>query len=315
VSALSNRGIVVTDTTLSIVAVGNVSDRALESAADAVRTTLDVTPEISSRRIPKDELESTDDSSRERYEAVEAIESLWNRIQSDRWLVVTSVDLTHRRKNYVFGLALIDDGKAVLSTHRLGDEGDLEFTDRVRKQAIKQVGRLLGARECDSKQCVFRATPTVRELDHSGTEPCQECRTQLEGVHTDSEVTTDRDSDSEASTPEEVPDVPSAARGTGDGTATERDLDRSSRTSGILGHELASIGRFWGSVLGFGMSVVIGYFLLSTVGGLLLGTVELTDPLLLVSAVVNLTLAWVIFRRLRTVPGRILDHVRAFRSG
>ncbi|WEL16458.1 Archaemetzincin family protease [Halorhabdus sp. SVX81] len=289
--------------------MGDVSDRALESTADAVRTTLDVTPEISSRRIPKDELESAYDSSRERYEAVEAIEVLWNRIRADRWLVVTSVDLTHRRKNYVFGLALIDDGKAVLSTHRLGDEDDPALTDRVRKEAIKQVGRLFGARECDTEQCVFRATPTVGQLDRSGTEPCQECRTQLESIQDREQTAPDRDRDSEVSAPDAVPDVPSTAGGLDDGTATERNHGRSSHDSGVLGHELASIGRFWGSVLGFGISVVIGYFLLSTVGGLLLGTVELTEPLLFGSAVVNLALAWVIFRRLRTVPGRILEHV------
>ena len=298
-----------TDTTLSIVAGGDVSERTLETAADAIQDTLGLTPDISPVRVPETEFEEAYDHGSGQYEAIEIADAVEERVEADRWLVVTSLDITHGRNCYVFGLAMLDGDRAVLSTNRLEAEDEAVFTDRIRKQAIKQVGRLFGARECDAERCVFQATPTVLDLDHSGDEPCQECRTQLEGIPTETESGAhNRDSKPPASAPDRVPDVSSAVKEQYGDTATDPDYGRPSHDLGILEHELASIGRFWGTILGFGISVVIGYVLLSTVGDLLFGTVTLSEPILFLLGLVNLWLAWLIFKWLRAATSTVLEH-------
>lgn len=300
-----------TDTTLSIVAAGDVSERVLETAAAAVETTFDLTPVISPTSVPESELDGAYDRDRDRYEAIEVVDAIEEWVAADRWLVVTPVDITQGRNNYVFGLAVLSGDRAILSTHRLEDEDDAVFSDRVRKEAIKQVGRLLGAEECDNEQCVFRATPTAHDLDSSGDEPCQACRAQVAGIGHDT-TGPDRDRELGGTDTRPVPDVSTVDVDLDDGTATDSEAQRSTSYLGNLAHETASIGRFWGSVLGFGISVVIGYFLLSTVGELLFGTVELTEPLLFVLGLVNLVFAWVIFRQLRTISGWLLQYRRSF---
>lgn len=97
---------------------------------------------------------------------------------------VTDVDLyssVEEARDFVFGGALPGDHLSVVTTERLATSGgwDETATARLRKQAIKQFGRSLGAGRCYAEDCALVPTSVPRQLDDLAERICPDCRAEI----------------------------------------------------------------------------------------------------------------------------------------
>ena len=86
-------------------------------------------------------------------------------------LGLTMADLYVEGMNFVFGLA--GDGVGIVSGRRLiGSRG--VFRERLKKEALHEVGHMLGLRHCRGR-CVMRFSNSIREVDMKPAEFCPSC--------------------------------------------------------------------------------------------------------------------------------------------
>lgn len=79
----------------------------------------------------------------------------------------------------VFGVAFLDGNGGVCSTYRLRSTGggrtQGQLSDRIRKEAVKQVGHMLGLAHCENSWCAMHYAPAIRELDERDESLCDSC--------------------------------------------------------------------------------------------------------------------------------------------
>jgi archaemetzincin len=96
-------------------------------------------------------------------------------------LGVTDVDLFLPILTFVFGEAQLDGRAAVVSTHRLGASVlarrvDGLLMDRLRKEAIHELGHAWGLVHCGNPRCAMTRSPGVSEIDSKGEGLCADCQ-------------------------------------------------------------------------------------------------------------------------------------------
>jgi len=113
---------------------------------------------------------------RERWRADEVIRRyLDGFFSSGRFVVgLVGTDLYMPSLNFVFGLAMREEGTAVVSWYRLRD-GDSQFAARLSKEVIHEVGHLEGLDHCPNETCVMRFSNTLSETDAKGLGFCSAC--------------------------------------------------------------------------------------------------------------------------------------------
>jgi archaemetzincin len=89
-------------------------------------------------------------------------------------LVITDVDLYVPNYNFVFGLA--SGNNAVISIARLA--GKL-LQERTIKEAVHELGHLLGLVHCENPECVMCFSNTLADTDRKGTNFCEKCQKKL----------------------------------------------------------------------------------------------------------------------------------------
>lgn len=100
-------------------------------------------------------------------------------------LGVTGEDLFAPRLNFVFGMADEAAATAVISLHRLtpefyGEAPDPELLEeRAAKEAIHEIGHVLGLSHCTSSGCIMRFSSTIAETDDKGPGFCGRCALSL----------------------------------------------------------------------------------------------------------------------------------------
>jgi len=100
-------------------------------------------------------------------------------------LAITDVDLYIPILTFVFGEAHVGGNAAVVSYHRLRQQfyglpaDDALTTDRLAKEAVHEVGHVLGLTHCDDYECVMAASHGVEWLDLKGTALCIACRSSV----------------------------------------------------------------------------------------------------------------------------------------
>ena len=100
-------------------------------------------------------------------------------------LGVTGVDLTVPGLNFVFGLADPQSRAAVISLARLYPEfygqprDPRRFKDRAVKEAVHELGHLLGRGHCPDPACVMFFSNSLADTDCKGPGFCQACRDLL----------------------------------------------------------------------------------------------------------------------------------------
>jgi archaemetzincin len=159
---------------VEVVPFGHVDDRHTETVRQALVDAYGLDVRVGERTaLP----EGAHDTERGQYRADELLEPLPD--DGPLRLGLTDRDITYRRRNYVFGIGYLGESRAVCSTCRLAGENGATTDERLGKQAVKQMGHLLGLENCDNR-CAMRFAPTVRELDERPATLCGSCRTELE---------------------------------------------------------------------------------------------------------------------------------------
>ena len=101
-------------------------------------------------------------------------------------LGVTEVDLFVPELNFVFGLADFRQKCAIISLSRLQPEfyglpSDPQlFKERALKEAIHELGHLLGMEHCPNPACIMFFSNSLADTDRKGPGFCPACRHRLE---------------------------------------------------------------------------------------------------------------------------------------
>jgi len=100
-------------------------------------------------------------------------------------LGVTEVDLYANNLTFVFGEAELGGRRAIISLRRLRpefygmpyDESLLKL--RALKEAVHEIGHVLGLRHCFNPRCVMYFSNTILDTDFKDWRYCEECRRKL----------------------------------------------------------------------------------------------------------------------------------------
>jgi|GEM_PF-371454 len=297
--------------TLDVRAIGDPDDAAVEAAVDAVETNLPFDATVASETVAIAALpDEAYDDGRDQYDAMTVVEALEAANEGGPLLAVTDADLFANRNDYVFGVGALGGSTALLSTSRLDSEGtdDDLVTDRVRKQAVTQAGRLLGADRCTDKRCPFSFSPTVRELDIAEETPCSECASTLadRSWPVADEVIGASRRDSTGSSRDDR----SGDRAAGDDdrrpSSDDPDPEPPGEQSTIdylwqsLLHDLTNTAQFTGFVVGFGLSLLVAFAALGTALEFVAGPVDdQSAQVIWVVFAVSLLVAWQLYKLLK----------------
>jgi archaemetzincin len=111
------------------------------------------------------------------------LEKRIQRLRNGRLLGVTSVDLFVPGMNFVFGEARLPGRVGIISTHRLKAESPNEddlFQERVTKEAVHEIGHMLGLTHCSDSVCVMHFSQHIQDTDRKHAEFCKSCHSRLE---------------------------------------------------------------------------------------------------------------------------------------
>lgn len=106
--------------------------------------------------------------------------------RSARVLGLIDEDLYADRLSFIFGQAQLPGRWGIVSLHRLRPEGSgKEATERLYmrtlKEAVHEVGHMLGLRHCPNEHCVMHFSNTIEDTDSKSSLPCERCQAELEG--------------------------------------------------------------------------------------------------------------------------------------
>ncbi len=105
-------------------------------------------------------------------------------IQASRLLGLAGFDLYVPGMNFVFGEARRPGRAAVISTRRLKPSSPKSprlFGERVLKEAVHEIGHMLGLKHCSAVSCVMYFSEHIRDTDRKDAVFCEECRSELKG--------------------------------------------------------------------------------------------------------------------------------------
>lgn len=123
------------------------------------------------------DVEKSYNRKRRQYNAEVLLEEI--KFEKSYVLVVTDRDIYVPGLNFVFGYAPGPTG--IVSIYRLnplrmGGIYDFELLmARAVKEAVHEVGHMLGLRHCTTPCCVMNFSNSVREVDLKGFRPCENC--------------------------------------------------------------------------------------------------------------------------------------------
>ncbi|MDW8083933.1 MAG: archaemetzincin family Zn-dependent metalloprotease [Candidatus Caldarchaeum sp.] len=124
-----------------------------------------------------DNFEHYYDKKRRQYDVVALLSHI--KPEENYLLLLTDRDIFVPGLNFVFGYA---PGRvAVVSVYRLdplrteGRVDDQLLRRRVVKEAVHEVGHMLGLRHCSTPGCVMNFSNSVWDVDLKGETPCEKC--------------------------------------------------------------------------------------------------------------------------------------------
>lgn len=124
---------------------------------------------------------------RRQHSASMLLEKLGREFRSgvDYILGVAEVDLYVPDLNFVFGLADVSGGVAVISLHRLkpsfyGEAFSWDmYVERAVKEAVHEMGHIFGLPHCGDSRCVMHFSNSIVDTDRKGRGFCPSCRASL----------------------------------------------------------------------------------------------------------------------------------------
>lgn len=125
------------------------------------------------------------DSSRGQYHSTRLLVHLEKHLQTvavTRLLGIAAFDLYVPGMNFVFGEARCPGKVAVISTRRLKSSSSKSpsFEKRVLKEAVHEVGHMLGLLHCSDARCVMHFSEHIGDTDRKDSVFCEVCRPELE---------------------------------------------------------------------------------------------------------------------------------------
>lgn len=164
---------------IGIIPLSTVSSTVTDEIASIIRNRfsaeIGVQPEID---LPTDAYDTT----RNQYDAEQLLKLVESAGNYDKNLAITRADLFLQDRNYIFGLAEFDGDSGLISINRLIKTKNGELVDsntarkRVRKEAVHELGHLMGYRHCRNDHCVMRFSGEVSQIDDKYDRFCQSCR-------------------------------------------------------------------------------------------------------------------------------------------
>lgn len=183
----SNGSITRVNTGISIVPILGVDGKDISDIADLLRGAIEfkwisIKPPI--QDVPSRYYNKT----RGQYEARELLTLIttMKRTKEEIMLGVTVLDLSYPGLNFVFGIAFKRD--AVISLCRLRQEyygliPDRQlFLMRATKEAVHEIGHILGLNHCESKSCVMFFSNSINDTDVKSHRYCASCATVASGT-------------------------------------------------------------------------------------------------------------------------------------
>jgi len=144
-------------------------------------------------KINKDEITLTDseyNKSKEQFNASKVLKKIQRNARSKdnfRILGILDRDIYSKKYNFVFGLANMKSGVALISLTRLREsyykktsvlyrknETKMDIEDRIFKEAIHELGHTFGLKHCNNS-CVMRSSNSLKEADEKPSKFCNSC--------------------------------------------------------------------------------------------------------------------------------------------
>lgn len=113
----------------------------------------------------------------EQCDARDIVEHLGKRVpqRGDIIIGITKRDSFVPTLNFVFGLADMKSGAAMISLNRLENNRHEIFLERCLKEAVHEVGHLLQLDHCTNPLCVMHFSNSLIETDLKSYKFCEEC--------------------------------------------------------------------------------------------------------------------------------------------
>lgn len=141
-------------------------------------------PELSLERIPLHNEDYV--ASRQQYNATRILSKLLEFKRNEKKVIgVTSADIFVPGLNFVFGLADMARGVALLSTARLtAFELELELkpsliNERVFKEVAHELGHLFGLTHCSEPSCIMSFANSIYDVDRKLPMLCSDCMNKI----------------------------------------------------------------------------------------------------------------------------------------
>ena len=102
-----------------------------------------------------------------------------------RLLGLTALDLYVPGMNFVFGEARLPGRVGVVSTYRLKPKSPKYgkiLEERVLKEAVHEIGHMLGLRHCLNDSCVMYFSESLSDTDRKMAEFCKICKPKMEMI-------------------------------------------------------------------------------------------------------------------------------------
>ncbi len=125
------------------------------------------------------------DSRRNQYHSTRILALLERQLQSlrvEKLLGVAAFDLYVPGMNFVFGEARRPGRVGVISTRRLKPPPPHEFAlfeERVVKEAVHEIGHMLGLGHCADELCVMHFSERLADTDRKNEDFCKNCQSDL----------------------------------------------------------------------------------------------------------------------------------------
>ena len=160
----------------------NIADEIMEELKDRVGGIFHCPVEI---KAGFSDLAQAYNPERKQYLSSKLLASLGKSERDEKVVSIADVDLYVPRLNFVFGVADIVSGTAIVSLCRLRQEyyglapDEALFLERVNKEIVHELGHTFGLGHCPNNKCVMHFSNSLADTDLKEAHFCNKCRPKI----------------------------------------------------------------------------------------------------------------------------------------